>query len=126
MKDKMKKALPIALSLGLLMTGCTSKYEAYCRIKDIEAKANHKGTYKPLTVRGPMTLGQGAELGLEVPNMPYQHTPIPDGAATQAGLIKSLAGMAAILGLGLYGIHGAGDSNSTTNSYNTTTTGGCQ
>lgn len=126
MKDRRIIALPIALSLGLLMAGCTSKYEAYCRIKDIEAKANHKGTYRPLTVRGPMTLGQGAELGLEVPNMPYRHTPIPDGAATQAGLIKSLAGMAAILGLGLYGIHGAGNSTSTANSHNTTTTGGCQ
>lgn len=118
--------LVIALLLGLPLAGCMGKYEAYCRIKDIEAKNNHQSTYKPLTVKGPVTLGQGAELNLEVPNMPYQHTPIPDGAATQASLVKSLAGMAAMLGLGLHGIHRAGNNTSNANSHNTTTTGGCQ
>ena len=99
---------------ALVLTGCMTDKEAWLRGKDIDAKAAHKETYKPLVIKGGMTLSDDAELVVTVPSQPYQHTPIPDGAAIQAGVIKDITTTAGLVTLGVVGAANAGDSTKTT------------
>lgn len=105
--------LLIALA-ALVLTGCMTDKEAWLRGKDIDAKAAHKETYEPLVIKGGMTLYDDAELVVTVPSQPYQHTPIPDGAAAQERVIGNITQAAGLVGLGAVGIYKAGDKTSTT------------
>lgn len=67
----------------LFATGCMSDREYQLRKADIKAKQSWPATYKPLTIKGPLTLDKDSELVITVPNMPYSPTAIPDGQAYQ-------------------------------------------
>ena len=109
----MKSILFLTASV-LVLAGCMTDREAWLRGKDIDAKAAHKETYKPLVIKGGMTLSDDAELVVTVPSQPYQHTPIPDGAAAQERLISNITQAAGLVGLGAVGIYKAGDKTSIT------------
>ena len=125
----MRKAIMAALSAAML-TGCMSDREYQLRKRQLEAQAAHPPTYELFTVNGPfkMELADGATAKVSVPNQPFQAIPIPDGAATQAGVAKFLGGAAAATVLGWKALDGAGSTSVMKNSNNTTTTttnGGC-
>lgn len=109
----MKSILFLTASV-LVLAGCMTDKEAWLRNRDMDIKAAHKETYKPLVIKGGMTLSDDAELVVTVPSQPYQHTPIPDGAAIQAGVIKDITTTAGLVTLGVVGAANAGDSTKTT------------
>lgn len=109
----MKSILFLTASV-LVLTGCMTDKEAWLRGKDIEAKAAHPATYQPLVVNGPLELKEGASIVATTPSQPYQHTPIPDGAAAQERIIGNITQAAGLVGLGAVGIYKAGDKTSTT------------
>ena len=108
------KSIPFLAASVLVLAGCMTDKEYQLRAKDIEAKAAHKQTYEPLVIKGGMTLSDDAELVVTVPSQPYQHTPIPDGAAAQERVIGNITQAAGLVGLGAVGIYKAGDKTSTT------------
>lgn len=110
----MKRTMAMAIVVASLCASCMTDKEAWLRGKDIDAKAAHKETYKPLVIKGGMTLSDDAELVVTVPSQPYQHTPIPDGAAAQERIIGNITQAAGLVGLGAVGIYKAGDKTSTT------------
>lgn len=110
----MKTLFLLSTLAALVLTGCMTDKEAWLRGKDIDAKAAHKETYEPLVIKGGMTLSDDAELVVTVPSQPYVHTPIPDGAAIQAGVIKDITTTAGLVTLGVVGAANAGDSTKTT------------
>ena len=125
----MTKAIMAALAAAML-TGCMSDREYQLRKRQLEAQAAHPPTYELFAVNGPfkMELAEGATAKVSVPNQPFQAIPIPDGAATQAGVAKFLGGAAAATVLGWKALDGAGSTSVMKNSNNTTTTttnGGC-
>lgn len=112
----MKRAMAMAIVVASLCASCMTDKEYQLRAKDIDAKAAHKETYKPLVIKGGMTLSDDAELVVTVPSQPYQHTPIPDGAAAQERIIGNITQAAGLVGLGAVGIYKAGDKTSNTTS----------
>jgi len=111
--------LIIGLILILAMAGCfqscMSGNEYMLRKEQIRAQANHPKTFPVLTIRGPVDIKEGATLTATAPTQPYDAIPIPDGAATQADVIKKVVG-AAVIG---YGVSRVGDSGDTTINNNT-------
>ena len=97
----MKSILSLATAV-LALAGCMTDKEYQLRAKDIEAKAAHPATYQPLVLNGPLELKEGASIVSTTPSQPYVHTPIPDGAAIQAGVIRDITTTA---GLAAVGIH---------------------
>ena len=106
----------IALLLAFLAASCMPEREYQLRRADIRAKAAHAPTYQPLLLQGPLSLDAGASLAVTVPNQPYRHTPIPDGAATQERVIGTLTQAAGVGGLGAMGIYTPGAKTTTTTS----------
>lgn len=115
--------LIIGLALVVMLAGCfqscMSGNEYMLRKEQIRAQANHPKTFPVLTIRGPVDIKEGATLTATAPTQPYDVIPIPDGAATQADVIKKVVG-AAVIG---YGISRVGDSGDTTINNNATTEG---
>ncbi len=125
----MTKAIMAVLAAAML-AGCMSDREYQLRKRQLEAQAAHPPTYELFTVSGPfkLELAEGGAAKVAVPNQPFQAIPIPDGAATQAGVAKFLGGAAAATVLGWKALDGAGSTSVMKNSNNTTTTttnGGC-
>ena len=112
-----------------MLTGCMSDREYQLRKRQLEAQAAYPPTYELFTVSGPfkLELAENGTAKVAVPNQPFQAIPIPDGAATQAGVAKFLGGAAAATVLGWKALDGAGGTSVMKNSNNTTTTtnGGC-
>jgi len=127
----MKKAIMAVLAAATL-TGCMSDREYQLRKRQLEAQAAYPPAYELFTVNGPfkLELAENGTAKVAVPNQPFQAIPIPDGAATQAGVAKFLGGAAAATVLGWKALDGAGGTSVMKNSNNTTTTttttnGGC-
>ena len=125
----MTKAIMAALAAAVL-TGCMSDREYQLRKRQLEAQAAYPPTYELFTVSGPfkLELAENGTAKVAVPNQPFQAIPIPDGAATQAGVARFLGGAAAATVLGWKALDGAGGTSVMKNSNNTTTTttnGGC-
>lgn len=112
-----------ALVLPLCLCGCMSNKEFVLRNGDLEAKKAWPATYQAVVLKGPLSLDKDSELVVSVPNMPYQHTPIPDGQAIQANLVKDIAHTGAILYGATYGIRKASGKSTTINN---NTTGGAE
>ena len=112
----MKTLFLLSTLAALVLTGCMTDKEAWLRNRDMDIKAAYKETYKPLVIKGGMTLSDDAELVVTVPSQPYQHTPIPDGAAAQERIIGNITQAAGLVGLGAVGIYKAGDKTSNTTS----------
>ena len=110
----MKTLFLLSTLAALALAGCMTDNEAWLRNRDMDIKASHKETYEPLVIKGGMTLSDDAELVVTVPSQPYQHTPIPDGAAAQERLISNITQAAGLVGLSAVGIYKAGDKTSTT------------
>ena len=109
------KVIAIAcICMALLCSSCMTDKEYQLRAKDIEAKAAHPATYQPLVLNGPLELKEGASIVSTTPSQPYVHTPIPDGAAIQASVIKDITTTAGLVTLGVVGAANAGDSTKTT------------
>ena len=124
-----KTLLSAALAAAML-TGCMSDREYQLRKRQLQNQAAHPPTYELFTVSGPfkLELAEGGAAKVAVPNQPFQAIPIPDGAATQAGVAKFLGGAAAATVLAWKALDGAGSTSVMKNSNNTTTTttnGGC-
>ena len=109
----MKKTLFLLFALAAL-TGCMTDKEYQLRAKDIEAKKAHPATYQPLVLNGPLELKEGASIVATTPSQQYVHTPIPDGAAIQAGVIRDITTTAGLVTLGVAGAANAGDFTKTT------------
>ena len=125
----MRKAITAALA-AMALSGCMSDREYQLRKRQLEAQSAHPATYELFTVSGPfkLELAEGGAAKVAVPNQPFQAIPIPDGAATQAGVAKFLGGAGAATVLGWKALDGAGSTSVMKNSNNTTTTttnGGC-
>jgi len=105
--------------LVMVFAGCMSGNEYMLRKEQIRAQANHQKTFPVLTIRGPVDIKEGATLTATAPTQPYDVIPIPDGAATQADVIKKVVG-AAVIG---YGVSRIGDSGDTTINNNATAEG---
>lgn len=99
---------------ALVLTGCMTDKEAWLRNRDMDIKAAHPATYQPLVLNGPLELKEGASIVSTTPSQPYVHTPIPDGAAIQASVIKDITTTAGLVTLGVVGAANAGDSTKTT------------
>ena len=124
-----RKAITAAI-VAAMLTGCMSDREYQLRKRQLEAQAAYPPTYELFTVSGPfnMELAENGTAKVAVPNQPFQAIPIPDGAATQAGVARFLGGAAAATVLGWKALDGAGGTSVMKNSHNTTTTttnGGC-
>lgn len=118
----MKTAIAIICCAAL--AGCMTDNEYQLRKQDIEAKKVHPTTYSPLAIKGPLSVPEGGELVITVPNMPYQPTAIPDGQAYQLKALGITATTAAAV-TGGYFIKSAGkggDTTSTTINNNAATT----
>lgn len=109
----MKSILFLTASV-LVLAGCMTDKEYQLRAKDIEAKRAYPATYQPVVLTGPLELKEGASIVSTTPSQPYVHTPIPDGAAIQAGVIKDITTTAGLVTLGVVGAANAGDSTKTT------------
>ena len=83
--------IALALILALMCSGCMSKYEYQLRKADVQNQANHPSTYPVLSIKGPLNIPEGGELIIQVPNMPFQHAPIPDGQAYQLKALNTAA-----------------------------------
>ncbi len=116
-----------AVLAAAMLTGCMGDREYQLRKRQLKNQAGHPATYELFTVSGPfkLELAEGGAAKVAVPNQPFQAIPIPDGAATQAGLVKFLGGVAAGTALGFKALDGAGGGSVMKNSHNTTTNGGC-
>ena len=124
-----RKAITAAI-VAATLTGCMSYREYQLRKRQLEAQAAYPPTYELFTVSGPfkLELAENGTAKVAVPNQPFQAIPIPDGAATQAGVARFLGGAAAATVLGWKALDGAGGTSVMKNSNNTTTTttnGGC-
>ena len=124
-----RKAIAAAI-VAAMLTGCMSDREYQLRKRQLEAQAAYPPTYELFTVSGPfkLELAENGTAKVAVPNQPFQAIPIPDGAATQAGVARFLGGAAAATVLGWKAFDGAGGTSVMKNSHNTTTTttnGGC-
>ena len=124
-----KKAITAAI-VAAMLTGCMSDREYQLRKRQLKAQAAYPPTYELFTVSGPfkLELAENGTAKVAVPNQPFQAIPIPDGAATQAGVARFLGGAAAATVLGWKALDGAGGTSVMKNSHNTTTTttnGGC-
>ncbi len=114
-----RKAIFAALAATAL-AGCMSDREYQLRKRQIEAQAAHPPAYELFTVNGPFKfeIGDNGTAKVSVPNQPFQAIPIPDGAATQAGLVRFLGGTAAGAALGWKALDGArGRTTNTVNNY---------
>ena len=109
----MKKTLFLLFALAAL-SGCMTDNEAWLRNRDMDIKASHQATYQPLVVNGPLELKEGASIVANTPSQPYVHTPIPDGAAIQAGVIRDITTTAGLAAVGIVGAVNAEDSTKTT------------
>lgn len=118
----MKRAA-IAIIAAVTLTSCMMDKEYQLRKHDIEAKQAHPATYSPFVIKGPVTIPEGGEMVITVPNMPYQQTAIPDGQAYQLKALGITAATATAI-TGGYFIKSAskGGDTTTTNNYNSTTT----
>ena len=118
-----RKTIAAALATAML-TGCMSDKEYQLRKRQLEAQAAHPAAYELFTVSGPFKfeIGENGAAKVAVPTQPFQPIPIPDGAATQAGLARFLGGTAAATVLGWKALDGAGRTSVMKNSGNTTTT----
>ena len=126
----MLKKTICTVAAALALTGCMSDREYQLRKRQLQNQAAYPPTYELFTVSGPfkLELAEGGAAKVAVPNQPFQAIPIPDGAATQAGVAKFLGGAAAATVLGWKALDGAGSTSVMKNSNNTTTTttnGGC-
>lgn len=115
-------AVIAATALAFLAASCMTDKEYQLRKQDIEAKKAHPATYSPFVIKGPVTIPEGGEMVITVPNMPYQATSIPDGQAYQLKALGITATTATAI-TGGYFIKSAskGGDHNTTNNYNTTT-----
>ena len=112
---KPSKAALAALHASLLAcSSCMTDNEAWLRNRDMDIKAAHPATYQPLVVNGPLELQEGASIVATTPSQPYVATPIPDGAAIQAGVIRDITTTAGLAAVGIVGAANAGDSSKTT------------
>ena len=115
----------IALIIAALacLTSCMTDKEYQLRKQDIEAKTVHPATYSPFVIKGPVTIPEGGEMVITVPNMPYQQTAIPDGQAYQLKALGITATTATAI-TGGYFIKSAnkGGDKTTINNYNGTAT----
>lgn len=109
----MKSILFLATAV-LALAGCMTDKEAWLRNRDMDIKAAHPATYQPIVLAGPLELKEGASIVATTPSQPYVHTPIPDGAAIQAGVIKDITTTAGLAAVGIVGAANAGDSTKTT------------
>ena len=109
-----RKAILAALCATAL-AGCMSDREYQLRKRQIEAQAAHPPAYELFTVNGPFKFEIGTAK-VAVPNQPFQAIPIPDGAATQAGLVRFLGGTAAGAALGWKALDRAGGRTTNTTS----------
>ena len=116
-----KLAAPAVAVLLLAGSGCMSDKEYRLRAKDIDAKKAWPATYQPLAIKGPLTVPEGGELVINVPNAPYRQTDIPDGQAYQLKALNAAMVTGGAI-TGGYFIKSAGGSTSTVN--NTTVNGG--
>ncbi len=110
--------LTLVLAMVLMMAGCMSDNEYMLRMKNTENQALHPATFPVLTIRGPVTIAQGAELTATAPTQPFQPLQVPDGVEAQKGIVRDIV-TGAVIG---YGLHQAGNSTST----KTTVTGGAE
>ena len=120
----MKKILLIVFVLSFIATGCMSKMEFLLRQKDIEAKKAWPSTYQPVVIKGPVTIPEGGEMVVTVPNLPYTPTSIPNGQEIQANLAKDIVHTGAILGGAVYTIRHVNGGSKTTNITNNNAAGG--
>lgn len=109
----MKKTLFLLFALAAL-SGCMTDNEAWLRNRDMDIKAAHPATYQPIVLTGPLELKEGASIVSTTPSQPYVPTPIPDGAAIQAGVIRDITTTAGLAAVGIVGAANAGDSTKTT------------
>jgi len=98
-----------ALIVILALTGCMSDYEYMLRKANATNAAAHQQTFDVLTIKGPVTIEQGAELTTRAPTQPFQALPVPDGVAAQQGMVRDIV-TGAVIGVGL---HEAGNTTST-------------
>lgn len=110
---RMIAAAMTATAVCIVLAGCMSDREFILRQKDIEAKKAWPATYQPVVIKGPVTIPEGGEMVVTVPNQPYQNTPIPNGQEIQANLAKDIIHTGAIVGGAAYSIRHA--NGSTTN-----------
>ena len=105
--------IAIAIICCAALVGCMTDNEYQLRKQDIEAKKAHPASYSPLVIKGPLTVPDGGERVITVPNMPYQPTAIPDGQAYQLKALGITATTAAAV-TGGYFIKSAGKGGDTT------------
>ena len=113
--------LILAVVLAGCFEGCMSDNEYMLRKENAVNASKHPPVYDVLTIKGPVTIAQGAELTAKAATQPFQPLAVPDGMAAQTDLAKKAVG-AALLG---YGISRIGDSGDTTNN-NSAATGGAE
>jgi len=113
------KTFIILLIFSFLLSSCMTEREYQLRKSDIDAKKAWPATYVPVRIKGPLTIPEGGEMIVTVPNMPYQHANIPDGQAIQAKLASDALHTGALLSGAIYSIHKAnkGDKGTTVNNY---------
>lgn len=93
-----------AIALAALCTSCMTDKEWALRKEDLKAKQQWPATYVPVSIKGPLNIPEGGELVVTVPNLPYNHAPIPDGQAIQASLARDVLHTGALLGGAIYSI----------------------
>ena len=104
--------LIIGLILILALAGCMSDHEYMLRKANADNAAKHQQTFDVLTIKGPVTIEQGAELTTRAATQPFQALQVPDGVAAQQGVVRDIV-TGAVIG---YGLHEAGNiSNVRTN-----------
>lgn len=118
MKPNVTVSIAFFLILILLLFGCMSKYEYQLRKSDIQNQANYPSTYPVLSIKGPLNIPDGGELIIQVPNMPFQHAPIPDGQAYQLKALNTTAVVGGAVAGGYMIKRAASNGNTTINNNN--------
>jgi hypothetical protein len=109
---------------ALTLCGCMTEREYQLRKRQLIAQEKHPSTYELFTIDGPVKLEvlDGGKARVNVPNQPFKEIPIPDGAKTQADLIKHIVNVGGLSVLGWKAIDNANGDKTTIN--NTAAEGG--
>ena len=112
-----------AALLSSVLCSCMSDKEYQLRKKQLQNQANHPSTYDLFSVEGPIKIeiSDGGKAKVKVPHQPFKEISIPDGARTQADIVRHLIDVGAISVVGWHAIDKASNGSKTYNTTNNNT-----
>lgn len=100
-----------------------SDNELVARMEDMKIKKERQDVVDIVELQGEAYFKPGSKLIVRTPNMPYEHTPIPDGQSIWARFTSGIVTNLSILGGFLFGVHKANGETTNNTTVNNNTAG---